>query len=66
MMLSELFHNDGFYTLIYLTWFILPFLFVFSLAFGIRNEVQQKTGFNYALLIASLSLLFMFAAILFM
>lgn len=66
MMLSELFHNDGFYTLIYLTWFILPFLFVFSLAFGIRNEVQQKTGFNYALLIASLSLLFMFAAVLFM
>lgn len=66
MMLSELFHNDGFYTLIYLTWFILPFLFVFSLAFGIRNEVQQKTGFNYALLIASLSLLFMFAMILFM
>ncbi len=65
-MLSELFHNDGFYTLIYLTWFILPFLFVFSLAFGIRNEVQQKTGFNYALLIASLSLLFMFAAVLFM
>lgn len=65
-MLSELFHNDGFYTLIYLTWFILPFLFVFSLAFGIRNEVQQKTGFNYALLIASLSLLFMFAMILFM
>lgn len=65
-MLSELFHNDGFYTLIYLTWFILPFLFVFSLAFGIRNEFQQKTGFNYALLIASLSLLFMFAMILFM
>lgn len=65
-MLSELFQTDGFHTLIYLTWFILPFLFVFSLAFGIKNEVHGKTGFNFALLVASISLLFMFAMILFM
>mgnify|MGYP000205743892 CR=1 FL=1 len=65
-MLSELFQTDGFHTLIYLTWFILPFLFVFSFAFGIKNEVHKKTGFNYALLIASISLFLMFAMILFM
>lgn len=65
-MLSELFQTDGFHTLIYLIWFILPFLFVFSFAFGIKNEVHKKTGFNYALLIASISLFLMFAMILFM
>lgn len=65
-MLNELFQTDGFHTLIYLTWFILPFLFVFSFAFGIKNEVHGKTGFNFALLVASISLLFMFAMILFM
>ncbi len=65
-MLNELFQTDGFHTLIYLTWFILPFLFVFSFAFGIKNEVHEKTGFNFALLVASISLLFMFAMILFM
>ncbi|OUQ29825.1 hypothetical protein B5E79_05445 [Massilimicrobiota sp. An134] len=65
-MLNELFQTDGFHTLIYLIWFILPFLFVFSLAFGIKNEVHEKTGFNFALLVASISLLFMFAMILFM
>lgn len=65
-MLSELFQTDGFHTLIYLTWFILPFLFVFSFAFGIKNDVHKKTGFNYALLIASISLFLMFAMILFM
>ncbi|UTY40476.1 hypothetical protein NMU03_06760 [Allocoprobacillus halotolerans] len=63
-MLAELFYNDAFQTFFYLTWFIYPFIFVFSLAFGIKNEVQNKTGFNFALLVASFSLLFMFIMLL--
>lgn len=49
--------------LYYWTWFIYPFAFVFSLAYGIANIITGKESPNGYLMIASISLLIILSAI---
>ena len=47
----------------YWTWFIWPFVFVFSLAFGIAEIVKDENSAGKNILIAAISLLIILAGI---
>ncbi len=45
------------------TWFIWAFIFVFTLAHGIKETIKDPSGFNVLLLIAGISLVLMLAGL---
>ena len=47
----------------YFTWFVCPFAFVFGLAYGIKDLIQNNKVYSKGLLIASIALLLILAGI---
>lgn len=54
---------NGLATLFYWTWFLWPFVFVFSLVYGIASFVKDEKASTMPIFIAGLSLLIMLSAI---
>lgn len=47
----------------YFIWFICPFAFVFGLAYGIKELIQNNRVYNEGLIIASIALLLILAGV---
>lgn len=60
-MLIGLMHNIAIFY--YWTWFIWPFVFIFSLVYAITSLVKDDTASMKPILVASISLLIMMAGI---
>ncbi|MBQ8603948.1 MAG: hypothetical protein IJ410_03785 [Oscillospiraceae bacterium] len=45
------------------SWFVWPFIFVFSFAHGIKETIKGSQEFNWLLLFAGVSLMMMFAGL---
>lgn len=49
--------------LYYCTWFIWPFVFIFGLAYGIKELLQNQKAYNIGLIAASIALLLILAGV---
>ena len=47
----------------YFIWFVCPFAFVFGLAYGIKDLIQNNKVYSKGLLVASIALLLILAGI---